>query len=251
MKHAIAIGLFVCVAANAACSLAALTESEQKRVDRLKRYIDRGAQHYKQEQFAKSAEELARACKLFNLLQANADAELREAIKPFLKRLERAGELLLKRGHNLPKLDAVSDSSQPPTDVRFTKQIAPILVARCSNCHIREAKGELSMTTYADLIKGSENGPVISSTSDDSKLIVTIVSGDMPPRGDRVPTEEIELLKQWVQQGAKIDGGEANKTAPISSFVSSVERRPSQNRQVVPPTGANRPSRPQRPPFDS
>ena len=250
MKCIVATCFFVSLAATATCAHAALTESEQKRVDRLKRYIDRGAQLYKQEQFAKSTEELARAHKLVNLLEIDADEELREAIKPSLKRLERAGELLLKRGHSLPKVNAVSDSSQPTTEVSFTKQIAPILVARCSNCHIREAKGELSMSTYADLITGSENGPVISSTSDDSKLIVTIVSGDMPPRGDRVPTEEIELLKRWVEQGAKIDGGEANRTAPISSFVSRVERGQSRNREVVVPR-TGRPSRPQRPPFDS
>lgn len=165
---------------------------------------------------------------------------------------ERRGRAILHRFHR-NYLKELSESSQVSTEVSFTKHVAPIFVTRCASCHVRQSKGELSMATYAALMKGSENGPVISNTADESTLVASVVAGDMPPRGDPVPPKEVEILKKWVQQGAKFDGSEDNETAEITSFVPDALRRqpPSPAADAPPSTGQDRPPRPQRPPFET
>jgi mono/diheme cytochrome c family protein len=101
--------------------------------------------------------------------------------------------------------------------VSFTKQIAPILVARCGNCHVQRSRGELSMATYAALARGSKSGTVIMvGDAKGSRLIELIESGDMP-RGGKVSAEELALLTAWINAGARFDG--VDSAAPLTSFV--------------------------------
>ncbi len=50
----------------------------------------------------------------------------------------------------------------PATVVSFSKDVLPILQSYCINCHGGQRTEEgLVMKTYADLMAGSNNGPVI------------------------------------------------------------------------------------------
>src|SRR5262245_50451264 len=42
------------------------------------------------------------------------------------------------------------------TGVSFTKEVVPILVGRCNNCHIAQTRGGFSMANYNALMKGSQ-----------------------------------------------------------------------------------------------
>lgn len=101
--------------------------------------------------------------------------------------------------------------------VDFSHQIVPILREHCAECHTGDKKkGGLSMNTRADLMTGSENGPVIEDRhSDKSKFIELLVTKDedsrMPPKGARLSPEKIELLKAWIDGGALWDEGFAFK----------------------------------------
>ena len=93
-------------------------------------------------------------------------------------------------------------------DVGFAKEIAPILVNHCGNCHIRGRKGDFQMQSYDQLI-GSEK--VTAGKPDESVLIRLVASGEMPPRG-QVPAAEVEKLRKWVEQGAGFDGADGSAT---------------------------------------
>ena len=88
--------------------------------------------------------------------------------------------------------------------VSFADQIAPILEARCTECHSEEnAELGLKVDTYEGLMAGSDYGTVIEAGDPDGSLLIDmIVSGDMPEDGDPVTPEEIELFKAWVAEGA-------------------------------------------------
>jgi hypothetical protein len=117
------------------------------------------------------------------------------------------------------KKPAKKGSPEAPAEgdgVSFTKQVAPILVAKCSNCHIRMKKGGLSMATFADLMKGSDSGTVFKpGKGEGSTLIDLLRSGDMPRGGGPLQADEIDLISQWVTAGAKFDG--PSETAPLSA----------------------------------
>jgi hypothetical protein len=88
--------------------------------------------------------------------------------------------------------------------VSFASDVLPVLENRCVQCHGGERTEEgLVLTTYADLMAGSWNGPVIvPGSADDSYLVQQIVDGDMPKRGPRLLPAEIRLISEWVNFGA-------------------------------------------------
>ncbi len=101
--------------------------------------------------------------------------------------------------------------------VDFPHQIVPILREHCAECHAGDKKkGGLSFNDRAALMEGSENGAVvISGKSAESKLIELMLTNDaddqMPPKGKRVPAEQITLLKQWIDSGIAWEEGFAFK----------------------------------------
>ncbi len=96
--------------------------------------------------------------------------------------------------------------SQPVVD--FTKQIQPILARRCYACHgPDQAEGGLRLTDRETALLETDSGEfaIVPGDLDASLLIARITSDDeyerMPPEGDRVTEDEVELLKRWIQQG--------------------------------------------------
>ena len=93
--------------------------------------------------------------------------------------------------------------------VDFVHQVMPILKEHCAECHTGEKKkGGLAMNTRAELLKGGENGKVIlPGNAAESLFHILAASEDddewMPPKGDRVPKEQLAILAQWINEGAK------------------------------------------------
>jgi mono/diheme cytochrome c family protein len=91
-----------------------------------------------------------------------------------------------------------------PGTASFSKDVMPILQSRCVNCHggRRTQKG-LDMTSYANLMAGSENGSVVTpGDPDHSSFIQMIVQGKMPKTGPKLLPAQVQLLAAWVQAGA-------------------------------------------------
>lgn len=101
--------------------------------------------------------------------------------------------------------------------VDFSHQIVPILREHCAECHAGDKKkGGFSFNDRASLMEGGEDGPaVVSGKSAQSAMIAAILSSDpdeqMPPKGKRVPAEQVALLKQWIDEGLAWEEGFAFK----------------------------------------
>jgi mono/diheme cytochrome c family protein len=89
--------------------------------------------------------------------------------------------------------------------VTFDDQAFSIFQQSCLNCHNPDkTKGGLDLSTYSGVLKGSSGGKIVEPGDVASTLISSIQhTGEhkMPPEGDKLPSEQIELLKQWVVQG--------------------------------------------------
>src|SRR5215208_497231 len=70
----------------------------------------------------------------------------------------------------------------------FTSDVLPILQSRCVNCHGGDRmEKQLNLKTYADMMAGSENGPVVTlGNAADSKLVELIANQKMPKRGPKL-----------------------------------------------------------------
>lgn len=101
--------------------------------------------------------------------------------------------------------------------VDFSHQIVPILREHCAECHAGDKKkGGFSFNDRDSLIEGGEDGTVVvSGKGAESAMIKAILSADpdeqMPPKGKRVPAEQVALLKQWIDEGLAWEEGFAFK----------------------------------------
>ena len=109
---------------------------------------------------------------------------------------------------------AALDWNAPAADtVSYKEDVLPIFQKRCAQCHggtneEGEVVAEVSLIVidHKRLLQGSEFGPVITAGDpEDSWLLEMITEGDMPPEGegDKVPEEEIAVIRQWILEGAK------------------------------------------------
>lgn len=105
-----------------------------------------------------------------------------------------------------------SAKAQPPNGVSFIHDIAPILKENCLACHDSKKKnGKLDMSTFSKLRKGGTNDdPIVPGKPDVSELVRLITASDehrMPPpeKGLPLPKEKVQLIRQWIKDGAKLD----------------------------------------------
>ncbi|HEV3202861.1 MAG TPA: DUF1549 domain-containing protein, partial [Gemmataceae bacterium] len=87
--------------------------------------------------------------------------------------------------------------------VDFAHDIAPLIKARCAECHTNgKYKGSLSLDTRETILQAKV---VVPGQSGKSELVERITSTDaeqrMPPKGDRLTAKEIALIKAWIDQG--------------------------------------------------
>jgi hypothetical protein len=93
--------------------------------------------------------------------------------------------------------------------ISFEKQIQPILEKRCYECHSHEsgkAKGGLVLDSKAGWETGGDSGPALVAGDVIHSRLLRAVRREqedlqMPPK-QKLSAQEVQLLEQWVQQGA-------------------------------------------------
>ncbi len=93
--------------------------------------------------------------------------------------------------------------------VDFSKEVEPILVKRCSECHgADEQKSKLRLDSRAAAQTPAKSGKValVPGRPDESELLARVLTADpddvMPPKGARLTSSETDALKRWIEEGA-------------------------------------------------
>ena len=100
-------------------------------------------------------------------------------------------------------IPATQGASQTAT-VSFASDIQPLLKSRCGSCHggSRTEEG-LNLLSYETIIKGSDNGLIINAGAADNSLLVEMVATlEMPKRGPKLTPPQVQLIIDWINQGA-------------------------------------------------
>jgi hypothetical protein len=106
-----------------------------------------------------------------------------------------------------------SVAAENNSPVSFKRDVAPILVQKCLGCHNAEkAKGNYRLHTFearAQTWVAAEDTPITPGQPKQSRLFQLISARDendrMPQNDDALPTAEIELVRRWINEGAKYD----------------------------------------------
>lgn len=117
--------------------------------------------------------------------------------------------------------------------ISFGQQIAPIFQNHCIACHnARNPQGQYNMSHYAALMSQGESGSaVVVGRAEESSLWQMIADGSMPKDGPALSSHQIDLVRKWIDQGARLDSGIASQTplfrlAPRSPHPPAPERYP-------------------------
>jgi len=135
----------------------------------------------------------------------------------------------------LPFVLCLEAGAKDAAPIDFAHNVAPILRLRCAECHTNgKYKGSFSMDTREDLLKSMAVQPGKSAMSE---LIERVTSDKpdhrMPPKGDRLTTKQVDLLKAWIDQGLPWEPGYSFKSA---NYVPPLEPR----KVALPPSTGER-----------
>jgi mono/diheme cytochrome c family protein len=122
------------------------------------------------------------------------------------------------KSRSVPKGEAATSKSDDASlntntgELKFSRDIAPILVGNCIGCHNPERRrGNFDLTTFEKLMTGSESGPVVVPGEPAGSPLVRHIKGEDEPR---MPLDNRELAPQaiakieaWVKSGAQLDAG--------------------------------------------
>jgi len=107
--------------------------------------------------------------------------------------------------------------------VSFARDIAPILIANCNGCHYAATRvsGGLQFNLFSQILKGGDNGSIVSPGKPDESLIVRKLQGlegaRMPMGRPALSDSQIQLVATWIKEGATFDG--QNKDARLDQVV--------------------------------
>lgn len=117
-------------------------------------------------------------------------------------------------------------------DLEFYRDIYPFLKTNCISCHNKTTtKADLNMETPELMIRGGEAGPALVPGKSAESLIVAASlhqqDMEMPPPNNKsgavnLSPAEIEILKRWIDQGAK-SSAQQERAVVLQAFSASVD----------------------------
>jgi hypothetical protein len=102
-------------------------------------------------------------------------------------------------------VSAVAPALSAAEKITYDDQEFPIFQQSCTNCHNPDKKkGGLDLSSYGGALAGGSGGKVVEPGDPSSRLISALMPGaekPMPPEGEKLPKDKIEILKQWIVAG--------------------------------------------------
>ena len=85
--------------------------------------------------------------------------------------------------------------------IDYNTIIQPIFNASCTSCH--GGAGGLNLSSYENVMAGGNSGAAVIPFDHASSLLwLNVNSGYMPPGGSDLTAEEVELIADWIDEGA-------------------------------------------------
>src|SRR5690606_2790154 len=100
----------------------------------------------------------------------------------------------------------------PASAVSYTRQVEPLLRARCQGCHQpAKAQGGVELTSIAGILSAGDSGvhAVVPGRPDESELLrqITAIDGAAAMPKDSAPLSDadVRIIREWIAGGAVSD----------------------------------------------
>ena len=94
----------------------------------------------------------------------------------------------------------------------YAKNIQPIFNQYCVSCHgPSKADNGLLLDSYADVMKGTQHGPIVVPGSPSTSALISVISGtadpsiQMPHGKQPLSSQDVQNITLWIQAGAPND----------------------------------------------
>jgi hypothetical protein len=121
---------------------------------------------------------------------------------------------------------SVGEAADAPKEkITYEQNVAAVFRSRCGSCHNPDKqKGGLNLDNYGAAMRGGGSGKVIEpGDPENSQLFLSVSHREepkMPPNAPKIPDNEIELIRNWIDGGALENSGStaAVKAKPKFEF---------------------------------
>lgn len=101
--------------------------------------------------------------------------------------------------------EAPAPVAERPSSLTFESHVRSLLKAQCFHCHgdeeAKEANLDLRLVRW--MHRGGDSGPaLVAGKPEESLLYQRVAAGEMPPGERKLSSQELELLRKWIEQGA-------------------------------------------------
>jgi mono/diheme cytochrome c family protein len=220
-SHAVWVSLLV-VAYLGLCfsarSNAAVTSEHKKQIDEAKKEVGKVKALINKKDFDEAAKLLTDAEQKLKAVAKDAGIEENNKLLVGVFKQIKDNQDSLAKKRPAPAAGAGGGAA---ADV-FEKDVAPILTARCLNCHgANDPKGGLRMDTFAGIVQGGDSGGFVAPGKPAASLLVqriTAAGNERMPRNARpLSGEEVKKISDWIASGAKFTGNNATPLAELKA----------------------------------
>jgi hypothetical protein len=136
-----------------------------------------------------------------------------------------------------PNPQPVAPVATGPATVDFTKHVLTIFKERCTECHkapyeknnrMIKPKAGLRLDSFEATMKGSTDGLILKPGKPEDSVLYELISLEpddsdiMPPKGDPLTPDQIEVIRKWIAEGARSSLSAPAPTGPAAPDPSSV-----------------------------
>ncbi len=105
-----------------------------------------------------------------------------------------------------------ADDKKKEEKVTFDDHVLPIFRARCGSCHnANDRRGGLVLDQYGAMMEGGSSGEVIEPGDAGLSYLWSLVNHEdtpkMPPKADKLPEQELAVIRKWIDLGALQNAG--------------------------------------------
>lgn len=116
--------------------------------------------------------------------------------------------------------------------ITYVDHVLPLLREKCGSCHnANDKKGDLVVDNFTALMLGGGSGAVVATDGDAEgstlyRVVAHLSEPIMPPGQPKLPDEQLNLIKKWIEGGALENSGSVAKIKKnaVTKVVVSSER---------------------------
>lgn len=209
-----------------------ITAEHQRQIDEVRIELNKAQTLANKKQFDEAAAIVDEAEKKLKVVVQDAGIDDRHKLVVGLFRL------IEQRRAAIARRSAATRADVSPT---FERDVAPILVTNCLECHSgANPRGGFSMENFDGLVRGGKSRVIVPGNAAASELvqrITTTGSGRMPRDADPLSPDEQKKIAGWVSAGAKFNG---NNATPLAELVATATPRAKDDKApatIARPTG--------------